>query len=65
MKISRRAAGLRTRASMEKEAMRHTRLTLLDAAHTAQTSTDPIARADARTSMADCHAALVDMRGTP
>lgn len=62
MKISRRAAGLRTRAAMEKDAIRHTRLTLLDAAHHAHVDADPIARADARTTMADCHAALADMR---
>lgn len=65
MKTSRRAVGLRTRASMQKDALRHTRLTLLGAAHTAHTAADPITRADARTSMADCHAALADMRGTP
>lgn len=62
--ISRRAAGVRTRAAMEKSALRHARLTLLAAARAATDTRDPIIRADARTTIADCHAALDDLRGT-
>jgi hypothetical protein len=62
-KTTRREAGLRTRMAMEKSAMRHARLTLLAAARAATDSPDPIAAADARTTIADCHAALDDLRG--
>ena len=61
---SRRAYGITvTRAAMQKAAIRHARLTLLAAAHAALNARDDTARADARTAMADCHAALDDLRG--
>ena len=60
---TRRAAGATTRIAMEKGALRHARLTLLAAAHAALNERDLVTRADARTAMADCHAALDDLRG--